>query len=187
MSRRLPFYIVLDMTEALEGEAIESLQAGLEQLIGLLRRDPYALETMWISVIGIQDDVKRLAALTELVVFKTPRLEARGKIPAHLDGVIQHLVSCIHADVVPDTTFKKGDWRPIILFMLFGDFIAPSDNAMKSLLELRPATIIPCGNGPARHALEVIARFFQVAVLDSSVADAHSFLSQIRWHPFGIS
>ncbi|HOX52020.1 MAG TPA: hypothetical protein PKY05_11065 [Fibrobacteria bacterium] len=187
MSRRLPFYIVLDTTEALEGEAIEAINCGISTLVQALQSDPYALETMWISVIVIQDDVKRLAALTELSAFKAPRLEARGKIPAHLDGVIHLLVNCIHADVVPDTTFKKGDWRPVILFMLFGDFTAPSDKAMKSLLELRPATIIPCGNGPALEALEAIARLFQVAALDMSATNAHSFVSQIRWQSFGIS
>lgn len=66
MSRRLPVYILIDTSGSMKGEPIESVKVGLSDMIATLRQDPYALETVWISIITFDKDVKQLIPLTAL-------------------------------------------------------------------------------------------------------------------------
>ena len=42
--RRLPVYLVVDISESMIGENIRQMQEGISRLINQLRRDHYALE-----------------------------------------------------------------------------------------------------------------------------------------------
>lgn len=49
--RHLPVYILIDTSGSMKGEPIESVKVGLPDMIAALRLDPYALETVCISII----------------------------------------------------------------------------------------------------------------------------------------
>ena len=51
MARRLPVYLLIDTSGSMKGEPIESVKVGIETMLSTLRNDPYALETVNISII----------------------------------------------------------------------------------------------------------------------------------------
>ncbi|SUO94316.1 vWA domain-containing protein [Suttonella ornithocola] len=99
--RRLPIFFVLDVSESMVGMPLEALQEGMNRLIRSLRTDPYALETIYISVIAFAGKVKTLIPLTELFAFFPPKLPlgAGTAIGAALD----HLSKEIDAQVIPNS------------------------------------------------------------------------------------
>ena len=72
--RRLPIFLVIDVSESMVGSPLRHMQEGINQLINELRKDPYALETVYLSVIAFAGVVKTLAPLMELYAFYPPRL-----------------------------------------------------------------------------------------------------------------
>ena len=58
--RRLPVYILIDTSGSMRGEPIESVKVGLEAMVSTLRYNPYALETVWLSIITYDSKVEQL-------------------------------------------------------------------------------------------------------------------------------
>lgn len=116
--RRLPIYFVLDVSESMAGTPLEYLQEGLNRLIRALRTDPYALETVHISIIAFAGQVKTLVPLTELFAFFPPQLPlgAGTAIGAALD----YTATVICQELQPNCATAKGDYQPIVYFMSDG-------------------------------------------------------------------
>ena len=53
--RRLPIYLVLDVSGSMRGEPIEAVRLGVQSLVQTLIQDPYALETAYLSLITFND------------------------------------------------------------------------------------------------------------------------------------
>ena len=77
--RRLPVYLVLDVSGSMHGEPIEAVRNGVQLLVSNLRSDPYALETAFLSIITFGADAQQVVPLTELVAFQVPDIEANGQ------------------------------------------------------------------------------------------------------------
>ena len=75
-ARRLPIYLLLDCSGSMMGEPIEAVKQGVKVLLSELRGDPQALETAYLSVITFSSTARQATALTELMLFKEPPLEA---------------------------------------------------------------------------------------------------------------
>ena len=67
--RRLPIYFLIDVSESMVGEPIEEVQNGIRTIIQELRFDPYALETVYVSIIAFAGKAKTISELTELFKF----------------------------------------------------------------------------------------------------------------------
>ncbi|MDR3339664.1 MAG: VWA domain-containing protein, partial [Candidatus Symbiothrix sp.] len=61
--RRLPIYFLIDVSESMVGDPIEQVQDGMATIVKELRTDPYALETVWVSVIVFAGQPKTIAPL----------------------------------------------------------------------------------------------------------------------------
>ena len=70
--RRLPVYILIDTSGSMRGEPIEAVKVGLDSMVSSLRTDPYALETVNISIITFDKDVKQLIPLTPIDSLQIP-------------------------------------------------------------------------------------------------------------------
>ena len=70
--RRLPIFLLLDVSESMVGESLRQMQTGLDALITTLRQDPYALETVHLSVIGFAGRARTLPPLVDLAAFNAP-------------------------------------------------------------------------------------------------------------------
>lgn len=121
--RRLPIYFLLDVSESMVGEPIEQMQNGIRTIIQELRTDPYALETVFVSVIAFAGKARTLMPLTELFKFYPPTLPIGGG--TSLGYALDFLMNDIDSSIQKTTTEVKGDWKPIIFLFTDG---TPTDN-----------------------------------------------------------
>lgn len=120
--RRLPVYFLIDVSDSMVGEPIEAVQNGMEMVITQMRGDPYALETMYLSVLVFAARAEIRAPLEELIVFKLPDLPI--STGTSLGAGLNLLMDCLEMDIQKTTKAKKGDWKPLIFLFTDG---APTD------------------------------------------------------------
>ncbi len=121
--RRLPVYILLDCSESMVGDAINSVQTGLETLISTLRSDPHALETAWVSIIAFSETAEQIVPLQEITDIVTPKLVPRPGTA--LGKAFSLLRNCIAGEVRTSTPGQKADYRPLVFLLTDGQ---PTDD-----------------------------------------------------------
>lgn len=121
--RRLPIYFLIDVSESMIGEPIENVRNGMASIIKGLRADPYALETVWVSVIVFAGQPQTVAPLQELVAFYPPTFPVGSG--TSLSKGMGHLMFELRRNFIKTTYEQKGDWKPIIF--LFTDGV-PTDS-----------------------------------------------------------
>ena len=126
--RRLPIYFLIDVSESMVGEPIEEVQNGIRTIIQELRFDPYALETVYVSIIAFAGKAKTISELTELFKFYPPKFPIGGG--TSLGVGLNHLMDSIDRDVQKTTLEAKGDWKPIVFLFTDG---TPTDNPDRAI------------------------------------------------------
>jgi uncharacterized protein YegL len=121
--RRLPIFLLVDVSESMVGEALYKLEEGIGAVLSTLRKDPYALETAYISVIVFAGRPRTILPLTELFAVHPPELPVGGGTA--LGAALDHLMNEIDRTVMTTTPDRKGDWRPIVFLLTDG---APTDD-----------------------------------------------------------
>jgi uncharacterized protein YegL len=121
--RRLPIYFLIDVSESMIGEPIENVRNGMASIIKELRADPYALETVWVSVIVFAGQPLTVAPLQELISFYPPTFPVGSG--TSLSSGLGHLMFELRKNFIKTTYEQKGDWKPIIF--LFTDGV-PTDS-----------------------------------------------------------
>ena len=66
MTRRLLTYICIDTSGSMRGEPIEAVNAGLQALLASLRQNPYALESVHLTITTFDSQIKDVLPLTPL-------------------------------------------------------------------------------------------------------------------------
>ncbi|MDR0974685.1 MAG: VWA domain-containing protein [Ruminococcus sp.] len=144
-TRRLPVYLLLDISGSMQGEPIEALKNGISALLTELKSDPQALETAYLSVITFNSVARQLTPLTELMLFTEPELRAAGATA--LGAALSLLSECIESEVKKSSPTQKGDWKPLVFILTDG---APTDDWRAGLAALKragAANIIACAAG----------------------------------------
>ncbi len=116
--RRLPVYFLVDVSESMVGDPIKNVEDGMRQIIQELRSDPYALETVFVSIIVFAGKAKSLSPLTELYKFYPPTFPIGGG--TSLGAAMNYLMDDIDKSIVKTTEDIKGDWKPIIFLFTDG-------------------------------------------------------------------
>lgn len=117
--RRLPVYFLLDTSGSMYGEPIQALNNALSGMINTLRSDAQALDSLWISIITYDREVKEIVPLTELVSFQLPEITCPQSGPTHTGKALEMLYQKVKSDIIKGSPTQKGDWKP--LFFLFTD------------------------------------------------------------------
>ncbi len=128
--RRLPIYFLIDVSESMVGEPIQQVEEGLATIIQTLKSDPYAIETVWISIIVFAGQAKTLVPLQEIINFYPPRFPIGGG--TSLSKGLGHLMYELRRNIVKTTYDRKGDWKPIIFLFTDG---APTDDTQSAIAE----------------------------------------------------
>jgi uncharacterized protein YegL len=175
--RRLPIYLVLDVSGSMLGEPIEAVRNGMALLSTALRQNPYALETAYLSVISFGNEANQLLPLTELSAFNPPPLNAMGSTA--LGAALKLLAECIRAEVLPTTADRKGDWRPLVFFMTDG---APTDDiqvGLEAFQASKVGVVVACAAGP--HAKVDVLQKITENVISLDTADSNAIGAFFKW------
>lgn len=177
-ARRLPVYLLLDCSGSMSGEPIEAVKEGIRSLVTDLKSDPQALETAYLSVITFNVKAEQVIALTELMQFENPSIQARGATA--LGAALRLLRECIEREVRKSSAEQKGDWKPLVFMLTDG---VPTDAWEEEAALLRrtnPANIVACAAGAYANTSVLREITENVVVMNSlSAGDLAQFFAWV--------
>lgn len=179
--RRLPVYILLDTSGSMRGEPIHSVNVGLQSMLSALRQDPYALESVYLSIITFDLEAKIYLPLTPLDQVQFAEIQAPSAGATFMGAALELLAECVNQQVQTSTTDETGDWRPLLFIMTDG---SPSDiyayqQVIPVIQQFNFASIVACAAGPKAKQEHLLQLTDKVVVLDTM--DAASFAGFFKW------
>jgi uncharacterized protein YegL len=118
--RRLPVYFLLDTSGSMYGEPIQALNNALSGMINTLRADPQALDSLWLSMVTFDREVKEIMPLTELALFQLPEIICPQSGPTHTGKALEMLHQKVSSEILKGTPTQKGDWKPLLFLFTDG-------------------------------------------------------------------
>ncbi|MDR1041689.1 MAG: VWA domain-containing protein [Deltaproteobacteria bacterium] len=180
MLRRLPVYLLLDVSESMIGQPLKSLEEGVKLMVRTLMRNPYALESLYLSVITFAGKAEIAQPLTELAAFRAPALSVRPGTA--LGAALRLCRDSISRDVVTTTPERKGDFKPLVFVMTDGE---PTDEWRAAAETLRNTSPRPtvvsvgCGNEADFDVLRKISGGDAVNVRDLTSESMQTLFSWV--------
>lgn len=180
--RRLPVYLLVDVSGSMAGEPIEAVKNGIQSLISSLRQDPQALENAFISVITFSDSFQQAVPLTDLPQFQMPQFSACGGTA--LGGALKFLKDCADKEIVKTTPEMKGDWKPLVFILTDGQS-GDVDGGVVEFQKRKWGIVVACAAGSGANPDEL--KKITECVIQLDVADSASFKSFFKWVSSSIS
>lgn len=165
----------------MRGEPIESVKVGLEAMLSSLRQDPFALESVNISIITYDSKVEQIIPLTPLDEFQLPEITTPESGPTHTGQALKLLCEKVDSEVRLSTPEQKGDWMPLMFLMTDGK---PSDIQLykEMIPEVKKrhfASVIACAAGMNAKTEPLKELTNEVYSLDT--VDSTAFKQFFKW------
>lgn len=181
MSRRFPVYILIDTSGSMQGEPIQAVKVGLTDMIASLRQNPYALETVSISIITFNSKVKQLVPLTALEDLQLPEIEVPESGATFIGAALHMLCERYDAEVHFGSHEQKGDWMPVLFLLTDGK---PSDlqayrEGVERVKRHKFTNIVACAAGPKAKTEPLLLLTDQVYTLETM--DITTFRKFFEW------
>lgn len=182
--RRLPVYLLIDVSGSMSGEPIEAVKNGLQIMQSALRKDPHALEQAFISLITFETTVNQLVPLTEVYKFQAPSLSAGGA--TSMGAALKLLVQCANKEVVKSNSEQKGDWKPLVFLMTDGEPTDSLDSALTEFHKINWGIVVACAAGSHANT-KVLQKIAGENVIRLDTADSNSIAAFFRFVSSSIS
>jgi uncharacterized protein YegL len=165
----------------MRGEPIQAVKVGLNSLFASLKRDPYAMETVNLSIITFDRDANVLIPLSEIGNLTLPEIPDIQASPTCMGAALELLCQRYDMEVHKGTAEEKGDWVPLAVLMTDG---SPSDTQLFSdmceiIKNYKFARIIGCAAGP-KAKQEPLFRFC-TDVVSLETMDTNAFGKFWQW------
>ena len=179
--RRLPVYFLLDTSGSMYGEPIQALNNALSGMINNLRQDAQALDSLLISIITFDREVKEIAPLTELVSFQLPEITCPQSGPTNTGAGLDYIIQQVKKDVIKGSSTQKGDWKPLLFVFTDGK---PSDMALyrEKIIEIKSlnfGAVVGCAAG--LKADDAILKELTDNVVHLDSADSSTLKQFFKW------
>ncbi|MCJ7933076.1 MAG: VWA domain-containing protein [Chryseobacterium sp.] len=181
MDRRLLAYFLLDTSGSMNGEPIQALNNGFNGLISMLRADPQAMDSLHLSVITFDREVRNTIPLIDLARFYPTEITCPDSGPTHTGAALEMVAALIQRDRVKGTADTKGDWQPLLFIFTDGK---PSDiqkyrQMIPVIKGLDLGAIVGCAAGP--KADEDFLKELTDHVVKLDTTDAITLSSFFKW------
>jgi uncharacterized protein YegL len=179
--RRLPVYILIETAGGMRGERIEAVKNGLDVMVSKLRQDPFALESVFISLIRFDRTAEVIVPLTELELLQIPEIDIPQASPPHTGEALEFLCEQVEKEIIKSNEGQKGDWRPLLFILTRGvpadkeKFKAVADRVKRKNF----ATIVACTAGSRNSEEDMKSLTNHVVHLDT--ADSSTLSSFFKW------
>lgn len=176
--RRLPIYILINTSSSLCNGTLQNFKDSINLLVETLKEDPYALETVYVSIITFDSTITCLCSLSPLTSFKMPSIKI-GKQESSLGHTLLQLTTIIDNELIKNTYEQKGDWKPLIFIFTANDSVIDITKEVEELICHKCGRIIICTKtdsvnlGKYKKITEVI--------LPIESLDKHIINSQFYW------
>lgn len=179
--RRLPVYFLLDTSGSMYGEPIQALNNALSGMISTLRSDPQALDSLWISIITFDREVREIVPLTELVTFQLPEITCPQSGPTNTGAGLDFVIQKVKQDVIKGSETQKGDWKPLLFLITDGK---PSDihlyrEKVPEIKALNFGAVVGCAAGHLANDMMLKELTDNVVHLDA--ADSQTLKTFFKW------
>lgn len=165
----------------MKGEPIESVKVGLADMIASLRLDPYALETVCISIITFDREVKQILPLTELENLQLPEITVPESGPTFTGAALELLCKRYDAEINMGSSEQKGDWMPLLFLLTDGkpSDLLVYDNVISKVKSHQFTNIVACAAGPKAKTEPLKKLTENVFTLDTM--DSNTFKKFFQW------
>ncbi len=185
--RRLPVYILIQTSGAMRGEPIESIKVGLESMVASLRQDPFALESVCISIITFNRFPEEVVPLTALEELQIPVINQPVAAGTHLGEALELLCKKVDSEVRLSTSEIKGDWMPLLFIMADGR--ASDSQLFKEIVpqvkKRNFGSVVACSVGAKRDISNLEQLTSNIVSLDTT--DSATFRQFFKWVSASVS
>jgi uncharacterized protein YegL len=167
----------------MKGEAIGAVNKGLSELMKYLRADPFALETVHVSIISFNTEAELVRPFSDLLIPDSVEIEAKGQ--SNFGKGLDLLISQMTQNIVKSSKETKGDWRPLVFFMTDGRPSGAYKSKLKEFHTQNNGQFIICACGVKKN-LNIIETMGGV-VITLNAKDEISICKFFKWVSTSIS